>query len=691
MKNFKIIIPAILLLVQLNSCAYYNLFFNAEKNYESGQKANRRISFDEELSADEKKFYNAAITKSWKLINIYSDSNKYSDDALFLIGKSHYNLQEYDRAEDIFHKFLQKYTQSDLQTEAQLWMAKTLIQRKKDDEAIEMLNKLITNTGIGKFAAEAYYNLGELYFLRGQDEEAIKYLELSLSNKPGSQLAGQAILQLAEASFRSHQYEKATSFLKVLKNYEINPVLEYRVLMIHISALMNLGRLEEARVQLLKMKTDLRFKDQHSLIASKLAGFPAFEGDYKFGLEQHKDVIKNFNRTAGAALSAFDIGTIYQNELVNFDSSAFYFGQVEKLDNRSEKRNDAQSTKKLLDEYLKIRDQLRKDVADLNSLLHGDSTLVDSIAVESDTTTLFEMVIEPSVEEPENEVSQNLATENSDSTKNPDTAKTLKANVPEQGNRGNKLKEQKKAVTRDPASVEQSLFKNRYALGEYFLLQMQNGDSAFAVFKRFIAIYPQDTALQAKAHYSLYYTCHALLNDSTKADSLADILFQKYPNSVYSNYLKDPLYLKKSDTKERAHELYLLAEKELDQKNYLKAIRQFKYISETDSGSVWAIKSRYSVAYIYDEYLKDLDKAVESYTLLASEYPGSDFARLAGQKISKPVEQDETTTEEQENTGDVDDNLQPEDELETEDLTKEKPGSELEKPGNLEKIDREAE
>jgi len=645
MKKFSNLILSVLMLILVNSCAYYNLFFNAEKNYESGQKANRRISADEELSADEKRFYNASITKSWKLINIYSDSNKYSDDALLLIGKSHYNLQEYDRAEDIFKKFLQKYTKSNLQTEAQLWMAKTYIQRKKDDDAIEMLNKLITNDKIGNFAAEAYYNLGELYFLREQDEEAIKYLELSLSNNPGNKLAGQSILQLAEAFFRSGQYEKATKFIEKIKRYEVGPILEYRVLMIHVSSLMKLGQPDEARIQLLKMRSDVRFKEQHSLIASKLAEFPALQADYRFALEEHKDVLKKYNKTAGAAFSAYEIGNIYHYDFVNFDSAAFYYALVEKMDSRSEKRNEAQSKKKLLDDYLKIRNQIYKDIKDLNSLHHGDSTLIDSVEVETDSALFIDPLTELTEEENTEERNENLLPENPDSTKYTDAGEEQNRSIAERRNAPGQIREQKKAVTRDPASVELSLFKNRYALGEYFLLELQNGDSAYTAFNRFIQFYPQDTLMQAKAWYSMYYTCQVLLNDSIKADSISGILFQKYPGSLYSEYLRDPHYLQKSEVREKAHELYLNAEKELWAKKYFDAIHQFSWIAQSDSGTIWAQKSRLSIAYIYEEHLKDIAKAVESYTLLAAEYPGTEFARLAKFKISKPIEVDDTQVE----------------------------------------------
>ena len=68
------------------------------------------------------------------------------------------------------------------------------------------------------------------------------------------------------------------------------------------------------------------------------------------------------------------------------------------------------------------------------------------------------------------------------------------------------------------------------------------------------------------------------------------------------------------------------------------AIELFNQIAIQDSGTLWAEKSRYAVAWIYERKLGNSAKAVEAYTILAREYPDSKTAQIAKNKIKRPVE-----------------------------------------------------
>ena len=89
--------------------------------------------------------------------------------------------------------------------------------------------------------------------------------------------------------------------------------------------------------------------------------------------------------------------------------------------------------------------------------------------------------------------------------------------------------------------------------------------------------------------------------------------------------------------------LYLQAEGALSEEDYSDAIDLFNQIAEEDSGSLLAQKSRYAVAWIYENKLGDIDSAVEAYTLVAGEYPQSEFGSIAKNKIRTPVEEPSTS------------------------------------------------
>ena len=111
-------------------CAYYNTLFNAQARYDDGMKKIEQSS-DKVITSEIKNDFQAAIDKCWKLINIYSDSSKYADDALLIIGKSHYQMEDYVKAERFLGQFVDRYKNSDLIVQAYLWLGMSCIELEK--------------------------------------------------------------------------------------------------------------------------------------------------------------------------------------------------------------------------------------------------------------------------------------------------------------------------------------------------------------------------------------------------------------------------------------------------------------------------------------------------------------------------------------------------------------------------------
>ena len=130
-------LTTLLLLFFIIGCAYYNTFFNAEENYRIGLAKNEEAKLNKS-SRKNPAYFKTAITKSWKVINQYGDSSSWADDALFLIGKSHYQLEEYDKARKIFEQFLKKYLKSEYIPNVQLWLGKTYLKEDKHEKALKI-------------------------------------------------------------------------------------------------------------------------------------------------------------------------------------------------------------------------------------------------------------------------------------------------------------------------------------------------------------------------------------------------------------------------------------------------------------------------------------------------------------------------------------------------------------------------
>ena len=181
--------------------------FNALKLYDEGtvKIANSK---DGTITADIRKDFYSAIDKSWTLINVHGDSSSWADDALLLIGKSHYLVEEYNKSERFLNQFLQKYPKSDLIYEAKIWYAKVLIKQDNDDKALENLNNILSDEMDSDLKAEAFSGIGSIYYKRGDIEDAIKYLEQCVEISDDNILSASSQLLIGNIYFDKHNVKK---------------------------------------------------------------------------------------------------------------------------------------------------------------------------------------------------------------------------------------------------------------------------------------------------------------------------------------------------------------------------------------------------------------------------------------------------------------------------------------------------
>jgi outer membrane protein assembly factor BamD (BamD/ComL family) len=198
----------------------------------------------------------------------------------------------------------------------------------------------------------------------------------------------------------------------------------------------------------------------------------------------------------------------------------------------------------------------------------------------------------------------------------------------------------KKAVSRDPDEVEGSLIKNSFAIAEYFLLKYQNYDSSLARYSSFVNNF-SDSILTPKALYSIYFLYNTIYEDNIKADSIKALILDQYKDTPYGEKLSGKTSGPNDEDAGNSIDLnkikYLEAENYLDKKDYQSAIEIFQQISEQDSGSIWAKKSRYAIAYTYEKFITDTILAIQSYQILANEYPKTDYGKVANNKIANPA------------------------------------------------------
>jgi TolA-binding protein len=661
----KILIFMIAGLIVLN-CAYYNTLFNAKKSFNAGIEIIQKEP-EKQVHPSANKYFEDTIEKCWKLIEIYSDQSKYADDALLYIVKSEYYIGNYAQAQSHVNQFIQKYPESELIPEANLWYGKLLLKDDQIEEGKEYLTRIINLSDDSRLRAEALYELGNLAFETENYEEAIEYFEKALNEKIDRQYAAFINFYLGESYFEQRQYSKAINQFKKVQKFSPSLDIEYKTNYHLGKSYVETGKYNQGLEVLRKMLTAPRFKGFIPSIKSEIARINYLQGKQEIAIDLYSEVVKERMPGVGTAEASFSLAKIYENEIQNVDSAVFYYGEVKKLYSKYDSIDVSEEKFYFLSELKKIRDDIRYDLYlvwnlendnyfrdSLYTLQFEDSlygSLNPAASPNIDTSTqvldtmsvLFQMDLSE-LDSLKKLVSDSLAFIIEDSARIilEDSLKKINSFILEKVPKVTVEIEKRKLP-----QIQIDLMENEYHLAEFFLLQMEELDSAVTHYNYFLENY-QDSVLTPKAIYTLSYIySKPIFLNQEKVDSLENILISDYPDSPFTREIlkqqgKIEDQTNENLTDEIGYSLFLEAENLYFQNNLDSALSLYQYVASLDTSSVWSAKAQMARAWIYEKDIKDTQKAIEEYEILKNNYNHSEFIAYATMKTKIPKIVEET-------------------------------------------------
>lgn len=690
MKQLSSLTIIILVLISLLfGCAYYNILFNAKKTYNEGVKEMLKSPDQTQLPARAKTYFEQTIDKCWKLIELFSENSKYADDALLYICKSEYYLEKYAQSKQHLEQFLKKYPESKYIPEVNLWYGKTLMRLDEHEKADESLRAAINTSDNSKIKAEAYFELGSYEFGNSDFEKAIEYYHKALNEDPDDQYQAMLQFNLGEAYYIQKNYDNAIKFFKKVEKYDPSLDIEYHTKLHLADSYSQTGKYEEAYKILRKMLTAPRFKDFVPVIQTAIGENYEKQGKYLDAQDIYRETIFEKKPSLGTAQAAFNLGKIYENVYKNIDSAVVYYGKVGKLYRSFDSLETAQNKEIFLRELKDIRDDIKADKR-LIYKLENDKYFRDSLYTAQYEDSLqkamgIAKIDTQKTESPEEPVpafpaftdSSLLALE--DSLKNIQIADTTDSTVsgeeitaldepslfrelekektvnPEEKIPGKEEPTQvipeKTLELRKLPQIKKDLMSNQFHLAEYYLLKVENFDSAATNYKKFLTIY-DDTLLTPKALFSLRFIySQPGYQDSTKADSLESIILNTYPESIFAKQILKQKGLLKEDEdehsmEETARKLFMQAESLYFADKLDSALQKYNQVSQIDSLSEWSAKAMYAKAWIYEKELDEKQLALNTYEKIIADYPtAKDYLVIAREKTTMPKETTEETAE----------------------------------------------
>ncbi len=227
----------------LGGCVYYNTFFNAKRAYEEAERArterellrqrtetvrNTDLSSPSSLQPSSsspqqgalqstgsgEQQYRAAIEKSAKVLAYYPRS-AYVDDALLLMAKSYYRLDEFTASLRKCNELLTSFPNSPLASEARYWRGMMLWKLDQREEATLELRR-IADDDSSPFRGDAAFAVAGMERHRGALDEAIRYYRIAVSNAQDPLFQREARKALGECLVEASRPGEAVSFYREL-------------------------------------------------------------------------------------------------------------------------------------------------------------------------------------------------------------------------------------------------------------------------------------------------------------------------------------------------------------------------------------------------------------------------------------------------------------------------------------------
>ena len=263
--------------------------------------------------------------------------NKWVRESYFMMGLAHFYKKDFTSARRVFDYVAKEYSNSPIQYEALLWMAKTYLETERYEKAEATLNLLQSKLEESNFPTQVYNAIplvyADYYIARENYELASSYLQRGLELNNNKQLVTRIYFILGQISQSNQDYSKASSyFSKVIKR---NPPYQMA-----FQAKMNLaqcydegsGESKYINKVLAKMAKETKNKDYLDQIYYALAQVAKKDGkDTLVVFYLRKSVSSSMTNNAQKTTSSLQLADLYFDQSNYMDAQAYYDTAVSSL------------------------------------------------------------------------------------------------------------------------------------------------------------------------------------------------------------------------------------------------------------------------------------------------------------------------------------------------------------------------
>ena len=633
--------------------SYFNGYYNAKNLFNDAEdeiKSAALLARGKEVPASQvnqipgtaKQKLGQVIDKCSNILAFHPSSGLV-DNALLLIGKSFFYQMEYLKAERKFAELLAQYPNSSLVLEAQFWYARSEEKLGKLNDGIRLSDATVlaaqTNHN-DEIETQAHELLGKLYLRMNDTAKSIAEYEKVISLSPDNFVRGQAQISLGDIYFADGQYKKAAEVYLRTEDYTSDIYSNYYSKLQASIADREIGEQKNGLTLIDAMIDDFRNREYMSAILYEQANNYAASGRREDAINTYIHVDTSYAHTEYAVRSAYQLELIYEKELGLYGLALKYDSVV----NAATGLNIvAEGHRKFLALTHYFDAWHRLDMADSLLLVLRDTThkiITDTLhALAADSThkifadTLHALAADSTQKHVGRRESISLLSQ-SDSLKTKYSVSDTNQRKPVQGAGRPALPSADSLLTIKSIAAQE--------LGDVFYSEIVVPDSALYWYNKAL-LWSYNNSRSPRILYILAELSRTNPENQYPApEEYYSRLDHDFHGSIYAE--ESRRFLRKVSSTvnpDTALEYYEKAEKQIDAKEYEKAIGTLRSLVHSFPKSPIAARSEYAIGWIMEHRLAQHENARVQYKQVIKNYEGTIYA-LAASKRYTEVQQSDT-------------------------------------------------
>lgn len=351
--NLKLIKYSCLLLF-LQSCAYFNTFYNTESIFKNAEEQRNKSDKKDDLSF--LKEYRKALEKAEKLIQEYPES-RFVLDARFIKAKSLFHLGELDQAKSVFLDIINN--KSELEDKSSYWLSLIKWKNSQSIIAINELENLFDSTNNKELKSRIALSLGEIYISVNNFSMSYNYLIKGINLTDDRSIKEKIYFSMANSSFERADYDTSIknyqNFLSLSSNKSKINIANLRILEI----LRKSEKFDDASKKVRELLLDENFDDIRKNLELELIKIEIDRGKISFAIDNLDRIGQEYRGSLVAAEANFILSNIYlTKEYQDFEKAKFFLNEIIVQEEQSEFKNFAERNKYNLTKLIKYSQEI---------------------------------------------------------------------------------------------------------------------------------------------------------------------------------------------------------------------------------------------------------------------------------------------------------------------------------------------